>query len=76
MVLTDKMVEFKNNQYYLIPDKEFCPYGTFKLLIYDWCFEQWGNPISSHLDGKWDHFNEGFVFKNESDKIEFILRWL
>lgn len=62
--------------YHLIPNDEFQVHGKHRTLIHNWCYDRWGPTISSHLDGTWDHFIDGFVFKHEDDKIEFILRWL
>lgn len=42
-----------------------------------WCADRWGPAISNdNPTGEWDLLVAGFIFEDESGKIEFILRWM
>ena len=71
-----KMIKYGEGRLHLISNEDFWVYGEKRIEINKWCFEQWGYTISSHETGRWDHFYEGYVFRYESDKIEFILTWI
>ena len=71
-----RMIKFGNRSLYLISNDDFWVNFDKFLEIHNWCLEKWGYSISCDDTGRWEHFAEGFVFRYETDKIEFMLRWL
>lgn len=41
-----------------------------------WCTERFGNPRGRDKNGVWNYTWEGYSFKNQTDYVEFVLRWV
>lgn len=59
--------------WYIITQRRYCfDQGNAP---WEWCLSRWGKPRGRDKDGIWNRTWEGFSFKNQSDYVEFMLRW-
>jgi hypothetical protein len=69
------MIKYRDTDFHLVQglfdDHQTC------LRMRAWCVDRWGPAVSyNNTTGEWDLLTAGFVFKTESSKIEFMMRWM